>query len=285
MRPSLILMGVGATADVSGTAGSRTGSHHDRPNSRSRAALTSTSGVASSEPSCYADHGSADRRRIITGWQKLWQDPEIAKQWRERPPLPEVVAMADLLEGEGRRRALDIGCGVGRHTIYLASRGFEVTATDNAPAAVHACRRNLEAAGLQAQVLEAEMTEIPFPDAYFDGVVAAQVIHHTDVATLAGIIILIHQKLAAGGLFVWAMPSPRNRDFSKGREVEPGTWVDENRREGPLPHHYCTEQEIRSLLASYDIESLEEKLNEYSQAATYHWRVIARKSAAGTGDD
>jgi len=217
----------------------------------------------------------------MIGWQKLWQDPDIAKQWRERPPLPEVVVMADLLEREARRRVLDIGCGVGRHAIYLASRGFEVTATDNAPAALSACRRNLEEAGLHAQVLDVEMTEIPFPDDYFDGVVAAHVIHHTDVATLARIISLIHQKLAAGGLFVWVSASARNRDLSKGREIEPGTWVDENRREGPVPRHYCTEQEIRSLLAYYDIESLEEKLNEYSQAATFHWRVLARKPGVG----
>ena len=217
----------------------------------------------------------------MMGWQKLWQDPDIAKQWRERPPLPEVVTMAELLLQEGRRRVLDIGCGVGRHTIYLASRGFEVTATDNAPAAVSACRRNLQETRLQAQVLEVEMTEIPFPDDYFDGVVAAQVIHHTDVATLTRIISLIHQKLAAGGWFVWVTASSRNRDFSTAREIEPGTWVDENRREGPVPHHYCTEQEIRSLLSSYDIQSLEEKLNEYSQAATFHWRVIARKPGVG----
>ena len=189
--------------------------------------------------------------------------------------------MADVLLQEGRGRVLDIGCGVGRHTIYLASRGFEVTATDNAPAAVSACRRNLHERRLQAQVLEVEMTDNPFPDGYFDGLVAAHVIHHTDVATLTRIISLIHQKLGAGGWFVWATASSRNRDLSAAREIEPGTWVDENRREGPVPHHYCTEQEIRSLLSSYDIQSLEEKLNEYSQAATFHWRVIARKPGVG----
>ena len=71
----------------------------------------------------------------MTGWQKLWQDPQIAKLWSEFPPVPEVETMADLLEAEGGRRVLDIGCGMGRHTVYLAARGFEVTATDNAAAA------------------------------------------------------------------------------------------------------------------------------------------------------
>ena len=213
----------------------------------------------------------------MNGWQKLWQDPEIAEQWHQRPVLPEVATMADLLVQEGRRRVLDIGCGVGRHTIYLASRGFEVTATDNAPAAVSGCRRNLEKAGLRATVLELDMAEMPFPDDYFDGAVAAQVIHHTDAATLARIISLIHRKLSPGGRFVWVTSSPRSRNYGKGREIEPGTWVDENRREGPVPHHYCTEQEIRALLAPYCIESLTEKINEYSHAGSWHWHVLARK--------
>ena len=212
------------------------------------------------------------------GWQKLWQDPEIARSWRERPPLPEVVAMADRLAAEGRTRVLDIGCGVGRHTVYLASQGFEVTATDNAPAAIAACRKNLEQAGLQARLLELEMTEFPFPDAHFDGVVSTQVIHHTDRATLGRIIASITQKLAPGGIFVWATPSPRHSEAGKGREIEPGTWVDENHREGPVPHHYCTEQEIREFVADdYDLQSLEERQMEGRPEGIRHWYVVARK--------
>jgi len=83
----------------------------------------------------------------MTGWQKLWQDPEIAKRWQQRPPLPEVVATAERLTAEGRKRVLDIGCGLGRHAVYLAERGFEVTATDNAPAAIAACRRRSMGSG------------------------------------------------------------------------------------------------------------------------------------------
>lgn len=213
------------------------------------------------------------------GWQKLWQDSEIAKEWRERPPLGVVVTMADRLAAEGRARVLDIGCGVGRHTVYLASRGFEVTATDNAPAAIAACRKNLEQVGLQARVLELDMTEFPFPDAHFDAVISTHVIHHTCRATLERIIASIRQKLAPGGLFVWVTPSHRHSESGKGREVEPGTWVDENHREGPVPHHYCTEAEIRELLAEYDIQSLEERQIEGRPEGRRHWHVVARKRA------
>lgn len=39
-----------------------------------------------------------------------------------------------------RGRVLDIGCGAGRHALYLQSKGFDVTAIDNSPLAVKTCR-------------------------------------------------------------------------------------------------------------------------------------------------
>jgi SAM-dependent methyltransferase len=37
-------------------------------------------------------------------------------------------------------RVLDIGCGAGRHSLYLQRQGFEVTAVDNSPKAIELCR-------------------------------------------------------------------------------------------------------------------------------------------------
>lgn len=221
-----------------------------------------------------------------TSWENLWQDPQMRELWGGFPPLPQVVEMADRLEAEGGGRVLDIGCGLGRHTVYLAARGFEVTATDNAPTALAACRENLAKAlhaaggqaGLHATVMRAEMTEFPFPDGHFRGVVASHVIHHCHRADLEAIIASITRKLAPGGYLVWVTPSTRHCNCGRGTEVEPGTWVDPEGAEGPLPHHYSTEAEVRELLHDFEIVSLAEALTRVSEAGRhYHWRVLARK--------
>lgn len=46
---------------------------------------------------------------------------------------------------------LDIGCGAGRHAIYLQEKGFDVTGIDNSPGAIKVCRlRGLKKASVRA---------------------------------------------------------------------------------------------------------------------------------------
>lgn len=37
-------------------------------------------------------------------------------------------------------RVLDIGCGAGRHSLYLQQKGFDATGIDNSPGAIEVCR-------------------------------------------------------------------------------------------------------------------------------------------------
>lgn len=66
-----------------------------------------------------------------------------------------------------RGRILDIGCGAGRHSLYLQRRGFAVTGVDASPQMVElACARGVK----DARVANACRT-LPFLDGEFDTVI------------------------------------------------------------------------------------------------------------------
>lgn len=60
-------------------------------------------------------------------------------------------------------RILDLGCGAGRHSLYLQNKGYDVTGIDNSPLAIKVCRsRGLE------KVLVGDIENLDFPPASFD---------------------------------------------------------------------------------------------------------------------
>jgi cyclopropane fatty-acyl-phospholipid synthase-like methyltransferase len=65
--------------------------------------------------------------------------------WDQALPPPELIAFA---EGAPPGHALDLGCGTGRASIYLAQRGWTCDGVDFIPAAVDLARERALAAGV-----------------------------------------------------------------------------------------------------------------------------------------
>src|SRR5436190_1635471 len=65
-------------------------------------------------------------------------------------------------------RGLDIGCGLGRHTLAAAQRGYVMTAVDISRLGVRKTRSLLHHQRFDVGVLVASMTALPFQDEAFD---------------------------------------------------------------------------------------------------------------------
>jgi SAM-dependent methyltransferase len=80
--------------------------------------------------------------------------------WQRSAPPSELVA---LVEGPSKLRpgrALELGCGIGTDTIYLATHGWDVTAVDMVPKALDTARRNAAAAGVAPRFIEGDVTRL-----------------------------------------------------------------------------------------------------------------------------
>ena len=63
-----------------------------------------------------------------------------------------------------RGRVLDIGCGAGRHSLYLQSKGFDVSAIDASPGAIKVCKLR----GLKKALVRSISEIDKFPKSAFD---------------------------------------------------------------------------------------------------------------------
>ena len=84
--------------------------------------------------------------------------------------------MPDELHGQ---RVLEIGCGMGLHSLELARRGAEVHAVDLTDKAVEATRVRMKEFGLDAEIRCADAESLPYDSHEFDFVWSWGVIHHS----------------------------------------------------------------------------------------------------------
>jgi ubiquinone/menaquinone biosynthesis C-methylase UbiE len=92
--------------------------------------------------------------------------------------------------------ALDVACGTGRHTRYLAQLGHRVIGVDSAPAMLDRAAANVPGASLA----QAELHQLPIPDHTVDVIVCALALTH--VPDLAAALTEFVRVLRPGGHLV-----------------------------------------------------------------------------------
>jgi len=112
-------------------------------------------------------HGDGEQRfgaaAEAAEWDARYSERDGA-MWSGRPNGRLVVDVADLTPG----RALDVGCGEGADAIWLARRGWTVTAIDVSDVAVCRAREAAELAGAAVEWLCGDALRTPFPARSFD---------------------------------------------------------------------------------------------------------------------
>lgn len=174
-------------------------------------------------------------------------------------PHSAMPGIAQLLRESGARRVLDLGCGTGRHLVYLASQGFETYGLDASETAISMSGEWLDREGLRAEIRTHRMEEpFPYSDGFFDGLISIQVLHHNMMKDILVTVGEIARVLKPRGLLFVTFPLPRPtpihpEDDWKLEPVEPGTYIPRAGRESGIPHHYFTPEEIPIVFSPFEI--------------------------------
>ncbi|HEX2097137.1 MAG TPA: class I SAM-dependent methyltransferase [Solirubrobacterales bacterium] len=85
--------------------------------------------------------------------------------WADRTTA-EVDRALGMLRPQGGERILDLACGIGRHSIELAKRGFDVVGIDISEELLEIARREAEALSLDVEFQQADLRELALEDEF-----------------------------------------------------------------------------------------------------------------------
>lgn len=183
------------------------------------------------------------------------------------PAIPEFVS---LLQESGGNSVLDLGCGTGRHAVYMASRGCRVFGFDLAFSGLKLTRDWLNGQDLRAGLHLQNMYEtFPYQSGIFDGVISIQVIHHGRLQQIQKAVIELLRVLKSGGLLLVTVPFG-SRSKYPSEEIEPDTFVPMDGSEKGLPHHIFSALDFKSLFEGCEIL-------DYYRDDAIHQAVLGRK--------
>jgi SAM-dependent methyltransferase len=80
--------------------------------------------------------------------------------WERHSPPSDLIDLVEGPHAPAPGRALDLGCGTGTDSIYLAKHGWDVTGVDMVPEALALARRNAAGVGVRATFTQGDVTQL-----------------------------------------------------------------------------------------------------------------------------
>ena len=214
-----------------------------------------------------------------------WDNVEEASAYYWKTPSVESYYLISRWQDAGFAEFLDLGCGLGRHSILFGKNGFHVHAFDMSEDAVRKTREWAETEKLNMDYKNGDMLNLPYSDNRFDCIYCKNVVSHTDTEGVKKTINEIYRVLKKGGECYLTLCSKEARDFKQT------DWpmVDENTRlkmeEGPeykVPHFYADYSLIRKLFSDYTIETVYQLVEYYQKDkkdfSSFHYHILVKKA-------
>ncbi len=160
------------------------------------------------------------------------------------------------------RSILDLGCGSGNHTVFLAREGFKAHGLDFSRAAIGRLKLRLKSEKLKAELSVHDMISLPYEAGRFDAVIDATALQHNPKKKIPAIIREIRRVLKKKGRF-FSMIIASHRGLSDEK----------------FPTSFLTRDEALKLVSEFSNVSLD--YFEYSESSQKNkvrfWLIDAEK--------
>lgn len=170
-------------------------------------------------------------------------------------PCEESWYYAEKWKHEGRRSILDLGCGLGRHSVLFAKYGFKVTAADISDDALNFLKQYAGEQGVPVACRKADMESLPFADCAFDCVFSMYAAGHTDSPGMGRIMEEIKRVLKPGGTVFMTLCSKDTWAYCGAGfpQIDANTVIKTEGPEQGVPHFYADAEDIKRIFADFEL--------------------------------
>lgn len=196
------------------------------------------------------------------GMKEKWE--ALHSQGRFRPKYPHELAVQFVFRHfrrNGTERALDLGCGAGRHVVLMGNENIIPYGIDISSEGVAYTKLLLRHIGMGQfcdHIVCGDFTQIPFEDNFFDGILAFGSLYYGDNETVKAAFSEIYRLCAPEGSILLLVRGCEDYRYGQGKEIEKNTFVidcsDETASafaERGMKMHFYEADELRCLLHNF----------------------------------
>ncbi|NBI05414.1 class I SAM-dependent methyltransferase [Senegalia massiliensis] len=208
---------------------------------------------------------------------KSWNWDEVKEKfWGE--PAEEVYYLGNRWKKENNMKVLDLGCGIGRHSIFLSQNDFDVYAHDLSESGLRKLDEVSSKEGLNIKINLGDMVSLPYESNFFNCILAYNAIYHTDRVGIEKVISEIKRTLKDNGEIYLTFNSKNNPSFNNpsNEKIGENTIIKTEGKEKGIPHYYVDEKEVRRLMKDFKIISLRHVEEIGDDWRSWHYYVLAK---------
>jgi SAM-dependent methyltransferase len=200
-------------------------------------------------------------------------------------PAQESYYLLNRWKKKGYNKFLDLGCGLGRHSVLFATNGFQVDSFDLSQEALEVLSKKIIDNNISnISCSHGDMNQLPFEDNSFDCLLAYHVISHTDTIGIRRIIQEVYRVLKPRGEFYLSLGSKLAWSFvSAGypKHDENTIIKIEDGPENGIPHFYSDESTIHELFTRFNLINVQHVkdiiVNKTSLRNSWHYFILGEK--------
>ena len=216
------------------------------------------------------------------GWNWKIVKNEYEEVWKN--PSVESYYLINRWKLKNKKDFLDLGCGIGRHSILFGKNEFNVNCFDISEEAINRTKEWAEKENLQFEYKIGDMIKLPYDNEEFDCIYCKNVISHTDTDGIKQIITELYRVMKNEGECYLTLSSKDTWGFKQ----ESWPLIDDNTRlrmdEGPeykVPHFYADYNLIKELFKKFNIINIHQEIDYYEKEdgtkESYHYHILIQK--------